>query len=43
MDNDTNLNAVFRHAWSSKYVTKVMAQVKIDWKKVEIIINFFFV
>lgn len=27
MDNDTNLNGVFRHAWSPKYVTKVMAQV----------------
>ncbi|KAG1240197.1 hypothetical protein G6F68_017897 [Rhizopus microsporus] len=26
MDNDTNLNGVFRHAWSPKYVTKVMAQ-----------------
>ncbi|ORE08132.1 hypothetical protein BCV72DRAFT_96946 [Rhizopus microsporus var. microsporus] len=26
MDNDTNLNGVFRHAWSNKYVTKVVAQ-----------------
>lgn len=28
MDNDTNLNGVFRHAWSNKYVTKVVAQVE---------------
>jgi mitochondrial import receptor subunit TOM40 len=27
MDNDTNLNGVFRHAWSPYSVTKVVAQV----------------
>lgn len=28
MDNDTNLNGVFRHAWSARSITKVVAQVK---------------
>lgn len=28
MDNDTNLNGVFRHAWSPRNITKVVAQVK---------------
>lgn len=27
MDNDTNLNGVFRHAWSPRSITKVVAQV----------------
>lgn len=27
MDNDTNLNGVFRHAWSPYSITKVVAQV----------------
>jgi mitochondrial import receptor subunit TOM40 len=27
MDNDTNLNGVFRHAWSPKTATKVVAQL----------------
>lgn len=33
MDNDTNLNGVFRHAWSPRSITKVVAQVRIKKKK----------
>lgn len=28
MDNDTNLNAVVRHMWSMRAMTKVVAQVR---------------
>lgn len=35
MDNDTNLNGVFRHAWSASSITKVVAQVKYKTEKKE--------
>lgn len=35
MDNDTNLNAVVRHMWSARALTKVVAQV-INNKQTEV-------